>query len=241
MKRQQVRKIMLLFSFLLFPVTIWYFSPYLIIMGASQGVVTGSFIVFILLFAGSLFFGRWFCGWICPAAGLQEACTMIHSKPVKTGNWIKYLIWVPWIILIGFVALQAGGLKTIDPFYQTDHGISVTQPQSYIFFYIVVGLITILALTAGKRAFCHHICWMAPFMIIGTKIQNLFRWPALHLRVEPNLCLHCKKCSRECPMSLDVEQMVRKGIIGNSECILCGNCADACPKSVIHYTWQAGK
>jgi polyferredoxin len=241
MKRQQIRKTMLLISFLLFPVTIWYFSPYLIIMGASQGVITGSFIVFTLLFATSLFLGRGFCGWICPAAGLQEACMLIQTKPVKRGNWIKYLIWVPWIILIGFMAFQAGGLNTIDPLFQTDHGISVTQPPSYIIFYTVVGLITILALTAGKRSACHHICWMAPFMIIGTKIRNTLRWPALHLQSEPARCAHCKKCSQDCPMSLDVEYMVRQGTMGNTECILCGNCADTCPRGVIHFTWKAGK
>lgn len=241
MKRQQIRKTILLISFLLFPVTIWYFSPYLIIMGAAQGVITGSFIVFVLLFVGSLFFGRVFCGWICPAAGLQEACTMIQTKPVRRGNWIKYLIWIPWIALIGFISYQAGGLKTIDPFFQTDHGISVTSPSNYIIFYTVTGLITILALTVGRRSACHHICWMAPFMIIGNKIRNIGRWPALHLRAEPDHCLHCKKCNHNCPMSLDVEQMAGKATMENDECILCGNCIDICPRNVIHYTWKAGK
>ena len=241
MKRQQIRKTLLLISFLLFPITIWYFSPYLIIMGASQGIVTGSFIVFSILLIGSLFLGRGFCGWICPAAGLQEACTLIQTKPVRRGNWIKYLIWIPWISFIGLVILQAGGLKTIDPFYQTEYGISMTRPASYIIFYTVIGLISFLALTVGKRSACHQICWMAPFMIIGAKIRNMGRWPALHLKAESGDCNHCKKCTHGCPMSLDVEQMVRKAAMENTECILCGNCIDTCPRGAIRYAWKAQK
>jgi polyferredoxin len=64
----------------LFPVTINYFSPYIIIDGASQGVVAGSFITFALLFLVSLFLGRAFCGWICPAGGLQEWCFTVNDK-----------------------------------------------------------------------------------------------------------------------------------------------------------------
>ena len=66
MKRQNIRKLLLIISMLLFPVTIWYMSPYLIIQGAMEGIVTGSFIVFAFMLFGSILFGRLFCGWICP-------------------------------------------------------------------------------------------------------------------------------------------------------------------------------
>lgn len=46
MKRQNIRKLLLIISLLLFPITIWYMSPYLIIQGAMEGIITGSFIVF---------------------------------------------------------------------------------------------------------------------------------------------------------------------------------------------------
>jgi polyferredoxin len=61
-RRQKIRKAIILISFLLFPITINYFSPYIIIDGAAQGIITGSFITFGLLFIVSLFFGRAFCG-----------------------------------------------------------------------------------------------------------------------------------------------------------------------------------
>ena len=40
--RQRTRRTLLLVSFLLLPVTLFYFSPYLVQMAAAQGVANGS-------------------------------------------------------------------------------------------------------------------------------------------------------------------------------------------------------
>jgi ferredoxin-type protein NapH len=239
-KRQKIRKALIFILFLLFPVVLYYLSPALIIEGASKGIITGSFIVFSLLFISSLFVGRSYCGWICPGAGLQEACFRISDKRAKGEkfNRIKYFIWVPWIGIIIFQALKAGGLYTIKPFFQTKYGISVAEPANYPVFYTVIGLITVLSFTAGKRAFCHYGCWMAPFMVIGTKIRNVFKWPSLHLEANKDKCRSCKTCSKNCPMSLEVNRMVQKGSMVNSECILCGTCVDGCPEGAIEYAFS---
>jgi len=240
MKRQKTRKAIIFIFFLLFPIVLYYLSPALIIEGASKGIITGSFIIFTLLFIFSLFFGRVFCGWICPGAGLQEACFKISNKRARGGkyNLIKYFIWVPWVIIIIFSAIQVGGFRSINPFFQTESGISVARPASYPIYYTVLGLITVFSFTLGKRAFCHYGCWMAPFMVIGTKIRNLFKWPALQLRADKNKCKNCYTCTKNCPMSLDVNGMVQKGSMKNYECVLCGTCVDGCPEGVIQYAFQ---
>ncbi|WP_238885868.1 4Fe-4S binding protein [Clostridium sp. YIM B02551] len=239
MKRQRIRSTLLIITFLVFPLVLYYLSPYLIVMGASEGVITGSFIVFGIMFLVSLLFGRGFCGWICPAGGLQECCFMAVDRKVKGGklNWIKYLIWVPWIILIIMMFISAGGIKKVDFFYQTYYGISVISVQAYVIYYFVVGGIALLSLLVGKRAFCHYGCWMAPFMIIGSKIKNKFKYPSLHLKADEKKCIDCKLCNKKCPMSLEVSSMVQKGDMKNSECILCGQCVDTCPKNVIKYSF----
>jgi ferredoxin-type protein NapH len=242
-KRQRLRKGLIIISFLFFPITLYYFSPALIIEGASKGIITGSFIVFSLQTLTALYFGRAFCGWACPGAGLQEACFPARDRKVRGGklNWIKYFVWVPWIGLITFFAVKAGGLRRIDPFFMTTHGISVADPTAYIVFYVVVGIVVVLALTAGRRAFCHYACWMAPFMIIGSKIRNIFEWPALHIKANKDKCASCKKCTRNCPMSLDVNKMVQSGLMRDDECILCGTCVDNCPNQVLSYSFRSGR
>jgi len=243
MKRQQVRKILIILMFVLFPVIYYYFSPYLIIMGASEGVVAGSLLVFAGLFISSLFAGRVFCGWICPAGATQELCAMVRKKGFKNGkkNLIKYAIWAPWITIIAIMFYQAGGVKAVDPLYQTYYGISISDIFSLVIFLIFFGIISGVALLAGKRAFCHTGCWMAPFMIIGRKIRNAANWPSLQLQADKTKCSNCKACDRKCPMSLQVNIMVQKNSMENSECILCGSCVDNCPKQVIKYSFSKNK
>jgi ferredoxin-type protein NapH len=112
---------------------------------------------------------------------------------------------------------------------------------AYIIYYGVVALFAGLAIFAGRRAGCYTVCWMAPFMILGRKLRNIFSWPSLRLRAAPERCSDCKTCTTHCPMSLDVNGMVKRAQMENSECILCGSCVDGCPKQAIVYSFSSGK
>src|SRR5450830_433256 len=106
-KKQATRKTILLVSLLLFPVTLNYFSPYLIINGAFEGVLAGSALIFLSMLVFSILLGRFFCGYLCPAGSIQEVCTGINAKPTKPSlNRVKWGIWLPWFgaIIAGFIA-----------------------------------------------------------------------------------------------------------------------------------------
>jgi len=243
MNRPKIRRAIIIISFLLFPIVINYFSPYIIIEATAQGIIAGSFLVFTVLFLSSLILGRAFCGWLCPAGGWQECCFYAVDKKAKGGkyNLIKYFIWVPWIGIIISLAILAGGYHKIDILFLTESGISVDRPTAYILYYTIIGGITLLALTLGKRAFCHYTCWITPFMIIGTKIKNKFKWPSLHLEADKKKCVKCKTCETGCPMSLEPWKMVENDSMTDTECILCGNCIDTCPNGVIKYSFSSPK
>ncbi len=247
-RRQKTRLTIIVISFLLFPLALDFFSPYLIIDGASQGIVNGSMILFGLLFLSALFVGRLWCAWACPAAGLQELCFSLNKAPARGGryDWIKWGIWIPWIAIIVAAAVAAGGYHTVNPFHMMEDLVSPSEPANQIIFYlliyyIVVGTIFVLSLTAGRRAFCHYGCWMAPFMILGRKLRNLGNWPSLRLQSDAAQCTDCQRCTRNCPMSLDVNGMVQQGRMEHSECILCGSCIDGCPSGAIVYSFSSGK
>lgn len=231
-----IRRAVLVASFILFPITIYYFSPALIIMAAAAGVLSGSAMVFLGQFIAALFFGRAFCGWVCPAGGLQEACFAAQPKQVnrRRVGWIKYAIWIPWMGLIS-VLLIRHGIHAAQFWYDMDSPISLSSPAQYPVYIVVTGLMFTLALTVGKRGFCHTACWMAPFMIIGEKLQRRLRLPALHLRAAPQRCVGCRQCDAACPMSLPVHAMVNSGAIASADCVLCGNCVDSCTHKAIRY------
>jgi ferredoxin-type protein NapH len=237
--RQRIRLALIILSLILYPVTFAYIACPIITEAASMGIVAGGLVVFALLFISSLLLGRLWCGYLCPAGGLQEIFNLALKRPLRTKklDWLKYLIFL-WIY--GSVALaiwSAVGLKTVDLLYRTQNGISILAAGGVIAFLGPVIIIIIFTLIFGKRGECHTFCPIAVMLMIGRKIRNLVRWPALHLEAEKDTCIDCKKCSKECPMSLDVNGMVRQGTMEQAECILCGSCVDTCPKDVISYAW----
>ena len=237
-KRQLVRKKMTYISFFLFPATFVYFSPYVIVDGSAKGIICGSFFMFSLLFVSALVFGRAFCGWLCGLGGAQDMLSPLTNKHVRKGNRIKWFIWTPWIVSIVVVAVRQGGYDRIDPFYRTTHGFSLGSIYTGIAYLAVLALVLGSFFVAGRRSFCHHFCWIAPFMILGRKIRNIVKLPSLKLSKTKNDCVNCHLCTKNCPMSLDVEHMVQNSTMENTECILCGSCADICRKECIQLNFK---
>ncbi|MDF2486675.1 MAG: 4Fe-4S binding domain/4Fe-4S dicluster [Herbinix sp.] len=237
MKRQNVRRLVIISSMLLFPITIYYLSPYVIIQGALEGIINGSFIVFCALLLSGIFLGRLFCAYLCPAGGIQECATLIQDKGPKQGwkNNIKYVIWVFWIAGVIVSFLFRSKELTVDFFYMTEYGISIANIYGYIIYYGIILLFFVPAVLAGKRTMCHYICWMAPFMVIGSKLGTLLHIKQLRLEAKKESCVKCHACDKACPMSLKVTEKVQAGNMRDSECILCGACIDGCPKKVIAY------
>jgi len=240
--RQRIRRTLLLVSLLAFPVTLYYFSPALIIMAGLESVINGSFVVFAAMFALSPFFGRLFCAYLCPAGGLQDCVGSVTTARPRQGrrNLIKYVIWGVWIAAVVSVYLLGDRRPRLDVLYQTEHGVSVMAPQSYVVYYGIVLLILVPSLIGGRRTFCHYLCWMAPFMVFGTKLGRLLRLPGIHIATARDRCRACATCNAACPMGIDVRASVPRGRILDAECIQCGSCVDVCPAQVLSYRMKGG-
>lgn len=238
-KIQTFRKFMLILSMLFFPITIYYFSPYLIIVAALEHIINGSFIVFTLMFVLGIFFGRLWCGFFCPTGGLGECFEFISAKEPKQGwrNYIKYGIWFVWLNGVIICHVLGKGDYTIQPFFATEHGISVSNIYCHIIYYGIVFLFMIPALIFGKRANCHYICWMAPFMILGYKIGKALHLPQLKIKTQKENCTGCNLCKKNCPMSLDIKTQIQLGEVKSSECIKCGACISTCKNHVLKYVF----
>lgn len=193
--RQRIRLALILLSFILYPVTFAYIACPIITEATSQGIISGGLVVFALLFLSSLVLGRLWCGYLCPSGGLQEIFNLALKRPLRTKklDWLKYPVFIGIHDSIALAIWSAGGLKTIDLLYRTQNGISILAAGGIIAFLGPVIIITIFVLIFGKRGMCHTFCPIAVMLIIGRKIRNIVRWPALHLKAEKDRCIDCKK------------------------------------------------
>lgn len=235
MKLMKVRRGILFVFFLLLPLTLFYFSPYLPLYGAMEGVVVGSVLFFGILFFLGIFVGKAPCGWFMGCGGIQEACFHVRDKRIPAGrkDRIKYAIWIPWLFSIGLLLILNRDRLQVDPLFHIEGGISVARSPFFIIYYIVIFIFVLFSFIFGKRAVCHYICWMAPFMILGRKLGILLRLPQLRLMITRESCTSCGLCSKACPMGIDVQAGVENGNPEHPECMLCGECAAKCPKKVL--------
>ena len=240
-KRQKIRKAIIIGMFFTFPITIAWMSPAMPIIYGFFGIAVGAVVMFVLHFFIALFLGRAFCGFLCPGGGLSECMMPINNMGMRSTKFraFKYVIWVLLIIatIVSFVV--AGGISEIDFFAGLENSWKfLFAPYRYIIYFGVLFGALLFAIFLGKRSFCQTVCWIAPFMIMGTKVSDLLKLPRLHLKSNADNCIGCKQCSKRCPMSLDVKTMVETANMKHSECILCGECIDICPKKSITYSFR---
>ena len=227
--RQKIRKGLLAFSALLFPLTFYFLSPFLIVASASQGMINGSAMVFGGLLVFSMLLSRLYCGWLCPGGAVQDYISAANSRRWngKCKNLIKYIVWAVWFGFIVFLWVKNQPL-TADPLYMLE-----INAQYLMIYAIVMTVIFLFTVLTGLRGMCHSFCWMAPFMVIGEKAADLLHIPRFRLQAEPDRCVSCGKCTKTCPMSLNVEAMIQSGKPDSAECISCLQCVDGCPQKAI--------
>ena len=144
MKRQEKRRIILGILAYLFPLLFLFLSPVIPIEGLLDGgIIVGSIFVFIAQFIFSIFFGRIFCGWICPGGAYQEAfCTHMNNKQVnRKVDKIKFFIWVPWILTLIFTTIFVGGIRRFEFLYDTYFTRPIQIWGYYLIVYSIVSLI----------------------------------------------------------------------------------------------------
>ncbi|MFW9913553.1 MAG: 4Fe-4S binding protein, partial [Candidatus Thorarchaeota archaeon] len=233
MQRQRMRKLLLAISFILFQAllianVLWPISA---VSEIFQGMIFGSLVLISLLFIISLAFGRAFCGWLCPAAAVNEFCSAFIRKKATNEKLskVKYLLFLLWLGEIVLELLRFFGVLPVP----TSEASSRMGDSSMIT--LIILLVIPLALLLGTRANCRYFCWFAPVMSVVAHVSNSSRFPALHLKVNRGgiWCNRCGSCDDACPMGLHVMNMVETLSIGNSECILCGACVDACELGVL--------
>jgi len=166
---------------------------------------------------GPLLFGRGWCGYACWTAMVLDL--LPYKRPQgerKKWGWLRYITFALSLLFVGALFMfQAPGKERI-MFWSFLIGNAL---------YYGVGIALALA-WKDNRAFCKYLCPITVFL------KPMSKYSLLRVKVDESKCISCGKCKRVCPMNVDVTDNSRQRKNG-TECILCMECVDGCPKQAI--------
>ena len=204
------------------------------------------FYVLGLLSLFGLVLGRFICGWLCPFGWFQELLHKIRSPKLNLAKsharLHKTLLWGKTAMLSGLVILTplllrvltgygipafctyvcpSGTLMAGIPLLSANEGLRGLAGWLFSWKMSVLLAVAVLSVLI-YRPFCRYLCPLGAIYGFFNRI-SLYR-----ISVDPQLCTHCGRCTRKCPMQVPIPYD------GNGpECIRCGECAAVCPEGAI--------
>jgi len=200
---------------------------------ASMGVYTPFLITALIPIIFTVIFGRFFCGWICPATFLYELNTnlgaWLHKSGLPIGQQrfdrrIKYLV-----LVIGLILSAATGSVLLAAIYppaiigrEIYYAIALGGFGVGIVFFVITLFFDLLV---ARRGFCRYLCPGGAFYSL------LGRYRLLRIKREVKTCNDCKKCTAICEFELDP---MRDDF--GQECNNCTACIAICPTDALVFT-----
>ena len=201
-----------------------------------------------LLLIPTFVLGRFFCNWVCPYGtlhqltgwlfGRRDEQARIESNRFKKLQQLKYVFLIMMIVAACFGSLQIGLLDPICLFHRS-MSTAVLPALNEIFpdtvyvkqYYHVGGwLIGLMLLffvgmnVVIPRFFCRVVCPLGAFLGVASRF-SLWR-----IERDPNKCIDCDACLRNCQGASDPHTQLRK-----SECFACMECIDDCPVDALSF------
>ncbi len=180
----------------------------------------------------TLLFGRFYCGWICPATLMYELnsnlAAWLQKLGLRTGNRrfdlrIKYLV-----LLVGLVLSALTGAVLVAAIYppvligrEIYYAIALGGFGAGSIF--LVGTL-LFDLMVARRGFCRYLC---PG---GALYSLLGRYRLLRIQRIVETCNDCAKCNAVCEFGLDP---LRDGF--GQECNNCTACMAVCPTDAMTF------
>lgn len=181
----------------------------------------------------TILFGRFFCGWICPATFIYElndnlgAWLRRAGLPVsrhKLDRRLKYIVLAVGIVLSMF----SGGVLFAAMYPPAVLGREIYYAIALSGFGVgmVYFLLTLLFdLMVTKRGFCRYVC---PG---GALYSLLGRYRLFRIKRDVTQCNDCAKCNVVCQFGLDP---LRDDF--GQECNNCSACIAVCPTDALIFT-----
>ncbi|MBF0152188.1 MAG: 4Fe-4S binding protein [Magnetococcales bacterium] len=201
----------------------------------------------LVILLPTLFFGRFFCSWVCPLGILNQAVGHLlnRRRPIdayKMNSYqpvfrIKYYLLAALLLLALMGGLQTGLMDPIALMVRSftvavlpainGKEIALYQHQPFFHGGILIAMIFLAILLANRfmtRFWCRVLCPLGALLGVFA-----LRAP-LRIRRDVDRCTACSRCLQSCQGGCDPHAELRQ-----SECHLCMNCLEACSEGALHY------
>lgn len=202
-------------------------------MAAGLEIYRPFLLTALIPIALTLIFGRFFCGWICPATFLYELNTnlgaWLHRAGLPTGRRhfdrrLKYLV-----LFVGLILSMLTGSVLVAAIYppavigrEIYYAIALGGFGAGAVFFVLTLLFDLLV---ARRGFCRYLC---PG---GALYSLLGRYRLVRIKREVKTCNDCARCTAICEFELDP---MRDGF--GQECNNCSACIAVCPTDALTFT-----
>ena len=203
------------------------------------------YVVGFLMVVGALA-GRLVCGWLCPFGLVQELLWKIpFLKKLRKLPGDRYLRWLKYLILAGFVILlpmfavdivgqgqpwfckyicPSGTLMGGVPLIAANEGLRAAVGWLFAWKGTILAVLLVLSVLV-YRPFCRYLCPLGALYGLANPIA-FYRF-----EVERGKCTSCKACQKACGLDIPVYERPN-----SLECIRCGRCLNVCPTGALHHT-----
>ena len=182
-----------------------------------------------LILISTIFWGRFYCGWICPFGAVEEFLYRRRRKLTsrlsgdaldslgKKVRIIKYLLVCSAVILA--LVLDNVNVSNYDPF-------TVIFNQTGNILLVTFLVVILLSSVFYYRFWCRYFC---PVGVVLGIMSFLSIWK---LRSKEN-CVFCRACLNTCPVQAIEVTPKEKIKINTMECIHCNECVQVCKQRAL--------
>ncbi len=184
----------------------------------------------VAFLAHSMFYGRVFCGYLCPLGTMQEALFSLRSPKYCRSHRVPYFYEtrfarIKYIILLITSMLSITGIAYIFIRLCPLYAISMLPRLA------IPGLsVLILIAIAGfylERFWCRYLCPYAALLNLFQMLGSFVGFKRRKISRNLERCVDCGICDLCCPMNLHITE---QEFVQSCDCIHCNICAAKCPK-----------
>ncbi len=165
-----------------------------------------SLAIIITLF--TLFYGRSYCGWVCPLGAAQELINKLTRKELISNKWKSRLQYIKYGVLLLMIPLTLIGVYIQGPTINVNKFINASV--------LLTTIILLLLSLITYRPWCNYFC---PF---GAMLGLISKLSFNKIRLTKG-CDKCNACGSACGSNAIIN-----GRVTERECIKCGKCVKAC-------------